>query len=90
MYAATGVPTATMISIATPVSRSETRTDASAGPRTSAPHCHGPMRASSAVNGYNNARANSAADVRATQWRGMLMRVGLRPCLADHSYSGGR
>src|ERR1043165_8574609 len=77
-----------MISIARLVSSSETRTDASAGPRTSAPHCHVPMRASSAVNGYSSISAKKAAPVRVIQWRGVRMRGEERRLRADHIYPG--
>src|ERR1041385_4625106 len=89
MYAATGVPTATMITIARLVSSSETRTDASAGPRTSSVHCHVPIRASSAENGYKSASANSAAPALAIQWR-LIMHEAVRHLLVDRNYTCGR
>src|SRR4029077_13812556 len=78
-----------MISMATPVSSSETRTDASAGPRTSAPHCHGPIRASNAVNGYNSVSANSAAPALAIQRR-LIMHEVERHLPVDRNYTCGK
>jgi hypothetical protein len=51
MYTATGVPTATIMSIAYAVSTRDTRTEDNKGPRTSSSHCHEPTWAKIAVMG---------------------------------------
>src|SRR6516162_6357261 len=81
---------ATMTAIARPVINSETRTEESAGARTSEPHCHGPTRANSAVNGYKRATAKSAAPALAIQRRSSVMGGERKHHPADRNKSAGR